>query len=147
MTSKKHTANRYHGDQSKEVKAGPHQLICIKFSFEFYDHQSDQYCLSSWNQRQVRGALLRLREISAKTLDDLKRDRRVLHFAEVDWEKTTKPNGFPDFAANALSPFHFALLGVNHQLARVYGAYYQDTFYIVWFDLNHEIWPSTLRHA
>lgn len=48
---------------------------------------------------------------------------------------------------NLLEPFHFALLGVNGQLTRVFGAYSSGTFYIVWFDLDHMIWPSELKHT
>jgi len=71
----------------------------------------------------------------------------VYHFAEVDWACTTERSGFPEDAANQMSAFHFALLGVNGQCARVYGAYSENTFYIVWFDRNHEIWPTPLRHT
>jgi hypothetical protein len=119
----------------------------IRFSFEYYDKSSSDYCLSCWGQKQVRSALLRLQEVCTKSFNDLSRERKVYHFNEVNWEKTTKKTGFPDSRVNQLQAFHFALLGINNQKARVYGAYSAGTFYIVWFDLNHEIWPVELKHT
>ena len=119
----------------------------LRFSFEYYDKTSNNYCLSSWKEKQIRDALLRLQDICTKSFNDLTRERKVYHFAEVIWGKTIKKLGFPDNRVNQLSAFHFALLGVNGQKARVYGAYSMGTFYIVWFDLNHEIWPVELKHT
>ncbi|KKT42649.1 MAG: hypothetical protein UW64_C0016G0011 [Microgenomates group bacterium GW2011_GWC1_44_37] len=119
----------------------------LRFSFEYYDKESEDYCLSNWNQKQIRDTLLRLQDINTKTFNDLNRERSTYHFGEVMWEKTIKKAGFPCKALNDLSAFHFALLGVNGQLARVYGAYSTGTFYVVWFDLNHQIWPVELKHT
>lgn len=119
----------------------------IRFSFEYYDKYSSDYCLSCWGQKQIRNTLLRLRDICTKSFNDLSRERKVYHFGEVIWEKTTKKSGFPDSKVNQLSAFHFALLGINNQKARVYGAYSTGVFYIVWFDFNHEIWPVELKHT
>jgi hypothetical protein len=119
----------------------------ISFSFEFYDTQDDTYCMSKFSTEQVRKAMNRLKDISTKTFHELQQQRKVLHFGSVVWEKTIKPTGFENAAINGLDSFHFALLGVNEQLARVYGAYSQGVFYVVWFDLEHKIWPTKLRNT
>jgi len=119
----------------------------IRFSFEHYDIESDRYCLSKATQDEVRKALVRLSEISAMTLRELMAQRRVFHAGEVIWEKTQEPSGFPHDDLNHLEPFHFALLSVRSQKTRVFGAFDGEMFYIVWFDLNHEIWPSALKHT
>ena len=120
----------------------------IVFSFEYYDTTNDKYCLSSWAPEQIKKALKRLKEINTKSFNELlHQGSRVYHFGEVIWEKTVKKVGFPDSRVSKFSAFHFALLGVNQQRARVYGAYNEGVFYIVWFDLNHEIWPTFLKHT
>jgi len=119
----------------------------LKFSFEYYDRSSNDYCLSCWSQTQIKETLSRLQEVCTKTFNKLMQERRVYHFNEVIWEKTIKKKGFPNNEINKLSPFHFALIGVNGQLARIYGAYSTGTFFIVWFDLNHKIWPTKLKHT
>ena len=118
----------------------------LRFSFEYYDSTS-KYCLSSCTGEQVKKTLSRLKDINSKTLNELRRERWVYHFNEVIWENTKEKGGFPDSRLSKLPAFHFALLGVNQQLARVFGAYSQDTFYIVWFDLNHKIYPSPLKNT
>lgn len=124
----------------------PHEELA--FSFKYYDSSEGAvYCLSKWEEPQIKEALRRLGEINTKSLLELQQQRKVLHFFPVDWTKTKKPNGFPDRNLAHLEAFHFALLGVNGQKARVFGAYQKGVFFIVWFDLNHEIWPSALRNT
>lgn len=137
-------AKKHKGEQNTTSLPSNEKL---RFSFEYYDRTSNNYCLSSWGQSQIRNTLFRLQDVCTKSFNDLTRERKVYHFGEVVWEKTTKKTGFPDSKVNQLPAFHFALLGINNQKARVYGAYSAGTFYIVWFDLNHEIWPVELKNT
>ncbi len=119
----------------------------LSFSFEYYEPRHEKYCLSDWNKEQTAKTLERLKDISTKTFNDMLRDKRVYHFGEVIWERTIHKTGFDNVSAKRLPAFHIALLGVNRQLARVYGAYSQGVFYVVWFDLKHKIWPTALRNT
>ena len=128
-----------------EPKSAPSSKI--KFSFEFYDTTSVSYCISKWGQDKIAKSLDRLKDINQKTFNELMRDKAVYHFSQVDWKQTTHKNGFSDDRINSLEPFHFALLGVNGQKARVFGAYADNVFYVVWFDLEHQIWPSFKKNT
>lgn len=119
----------------------------IKFSFEYYDLSREDYCLSGWQREQIKKTLGRLKDINTKSFQDLSKERFVYHFGEVDWSRTTEKNGFTDTRLKSMPAFHFSLLGVNNQKTRVFGAYSAGVFYIVWFDLNHQIWPSALRNT
>ncbi len=120
----------------------------LLFSFKYYDEQDDKkYCLSNFDKEQVRATLERLREINKTTVNDLRQKRAFYHFHEVDWQSTTVKEGFTNISLRSLEPFQFSLKNVNGQKARIFGAMSQFTFYIVWFDLNHEIWPSFKRHT
>ena len=120
----------------------------LRFSFQYYDTRQQDYCISSWSEEQILKALGRLKDISSKSFDQLKQGGRVYSFGSVNWARTIKPNGFPDAKANNVGePFHFALIGVNNQLARVFGAYQKGVFYIVWFDINHDILPTPLKYT
>lgn len=119
----------------------------LSFSFEFFDTSTECYCFSNGTPEQIKKAMARLRQLSEKTFSELLAEKKVLHLHPVDWDKTTKPEGFPDAKAMEMEAFQFALLGVNGQLTRVYGALSRDTFYIVWIDWNHEIWPTLKRHT
>lgn len=116
----------------------------IKFSFEYYDLKRPEYCLSGWTNDQIKDSLARLKEINEKTHNELHQQRSVYHFHEVDWDKTKEKSGFPMILEN---PYQFALLGVNGQLARVFGSYVGGVFYIVWFDLTHCVSPSKMKNT
>jgi len=118
----------------------------LTFSFEFYD-KSGKYCLSKFEKTDIPLTIERLQQLNEKTILEILRDKKVLHFHEVHWELTTEKKGFPFKKANEYDPFQFSLLGVNSQKARVYGAYGGGIFYIVWFDLEHQIWPSFKKHT
>jgi len=113
----------------------------ITFSFEFYDIVC-KYCISQWGQNKTLETLKRLREINRKTVKELFHDKRVYHFHPVDWSETIEKKGFPEENANKLEAYQFSLLGINNQKAGVYGAVSRNIFYIVWFDLEHAIWPT-----
>jgi hypothetical protein len=115
----------------------------LVFSFKFYDEDNDKkYCLSSFEKKQVRTALERLRELNRTSVKDLHAKRTFYNFHEVYWDQTTIKSGFRNSNLKELDPFQFSLAGVNGQKTRVFGAISGFTFYIVWFDLNHLIWPS-----
>ena len=120
----------------------------LLFSFKYYDEtNSQQFCLSKFSSDQVRIAMERLREVSAKTLNDVRQQRQFFHFHEVDWAQTTIKDGFGNRELQQLQSFQFSLANVNEQKTRVYGAMSETTFYVVWFDLNHQIWPSFKKHT
>lgn len=125
----------------------PPAELKVSFSFAFYDTDDDTYCLSQFSNDQVKKAMGRLKDISGKTFNELQQQKKVLHFGQVFWDRTIKPNGFENSVLDDLDPFHFSLLGVNGQLTRVYGAYANGVFFIVWFDLDHKIWPTPLRNT
>lgn len=125
----------------------PEEKNNINFSFRYYDTTNNSYCISTWDEEKIAKTLGRLQDISNKTYNELNRGSNVYHFHPVDWAQTIKQGGFPDSRANNLEPFQFALLGINGKKARVYGALSQNTFYIVWFDINHEIWPTLKKHT
>lgn len=119
----------------------------ISFSFEYYDAKNEKYSFLKWSKDQILETIARLKDISSKTFNEMRKDSRVYSFSEVIWERTIFPKGFTNPTVNSLQAFHFGLLGVNRQLARVFGAYARGVFYIVWFDLNHEIWPTPLKNT
>jgi hypothetical protein len=125
----------------------PLETTGLVFSFEFHDITRPEYCLSSWSSSEIRRTLECLKDISSKPLSEILSQRRVYHFYDTSWERTVEPGSFPNERANALQAFHFALVGVNQQKARVYGALQKNIFYIVWFDRDHLIQPVPLKHT
>lgn len=125
----------------------PHTARKLNFSFEHYDFRNEEYCISCWSKQQIKRTLQILKDVCQKNLNELYNNRKVYHFGEVIWERTIKKKGFENPSIDNLPAFHFSLLGVNGQLARAYGAFADDIFYIVWFDLEHTIWPTALKNT
>jgi len=75
--------------------------------------------------------------------------RKTYHFYPTNWSSTAYKDGFPGplDALNALEPFHFGIVGLNNQRARIFGALSGSTFYIAWFDYEHDIIPVALSHT
>jgi len=122
----------------------------LTFSFEYYDTSEDSlFCLSEWGREDIKYTLSRLQDICKKTLFEMQQQRKVYHFTPTDWSKSMFPQGFPKpmDALNNLDPFHFAILGLNQQKARIFGAVSGSTFYVVWFDYDHDILPYQLKHT
>ena len=119
----------------------------IQFSFRFYDTSSKEFCISRWGEEKIFASLKALQDINRKTYSELLGGKTVYHFHPVPWEQTDKKNGFPNANVNALDAFQFALIGVNGQKARVFGALARNTFYIVWFDLEHKIYPTWKKNT
>lgn len=120
----------------------PPPNLKLRFSFEFYDTEGTKYCLSLGTADQIRAALGRLKEVNQNTLNELLAKGTTYHFHPVDWSQTKEKAGFPDRRLDALEPYQFALLAVNGQKTRIYGALYENTFFIVWVDWHHVITPS-----
>jgi hypothetical protein len=118
----------------------------IKFSFRCYD-ESGKFCLSKWEKEDVSKVLKRLKELNRKTYGELHREKTVYHFHPVDWNTTTEKSGYADNYLKDKEPFQIALIGINNQKARMYGAFERNIFYIVWFDFEHLITPSVLKHT
>ena len=121
----------------------------LSFSFEYYDHTDDSlFCLSDWAKDDIKYTLKRLKEMCSKPIIEMI-GKKTYHFYPTNWNSTEFKNGFPPpmEALNALEPFHFAIVGLNEQKARVFGALSGSTFYIAWFDYDHDIIPVTLKHT
>ncbi|MFI5270941.1 MAG: hypothetical protein ACHQT9_02760 [Candidatus Saccharimonadales bacterium] len=136
--------------KGKDLAQETLEKLNLNFSFQYYDTaKGNKYCLSEWSKEDVKYTLSRLREMCTKPLSEIVRDRSSYHFYETDWNKTIFKGGFPSRIGqlNKLAPFHFSIIGLNSTKARVFGAQYKSTFYIAWFDYDHEILPVKLKNT
>lgn len=114
----------------------------IVFSFRYYDTNSenDKWCMSCWNKNEIKTALKQLKEINQNKRTTLK--GRAWHFHPVIWKETIYPKGFTNSLLGEMEAWQIALPSVKQSLTRVFGVVAKNIFYIVWFDLNHDIWLS-----
>lgn len=119
----------------------------ITFSFEYYDNSENRkYCLSKWPEADLKLTMTRLKEVSELTHNEMCQRKHSLHFHPVNWSSCTE-SGFTTPVPAEMEPYQFSLVGINYSKARVFGAYYRNVFYVVWFDLEHKIWPTALKNT
>ena len=142
------TGKRSKSGREQKVSKSPESLAGVgqklKFSFEYYAFDPS-WCFSKLDSNALHQAIVRLKELSQKTHSDIIRERFVLHWHEIDWQKTTRKDGFGISAVQNLEHYQVALLGVNGQLCRLHGAYSENVFYVVWVDPSHELQISNLK--
>jgi hypothetical protein len=117
----------------------------IVFSFKYYDN-NEKWCISCWKKDEIKTALKRFQEINNNQVPILKIGK-TWHFHPIRWEETIYPKGFTNPLLNEMEAWQIALPSVKKSLTRVYGVIQQNIFYIVWFDLNHDICPTTLKNT
>lgn len=66
----------------------------------------------------------------------------ALRFHPHDWTRTTEPNGFglPDPQLQSLQGWQFQISANEH--GRVHGFIIGRTFYMVWLDPEHLLYPA-----
>jgi hypothetical protein len=113
----------------------------VVFSFRYYDTTKEsKWCMSCWDNKYIKPALAAFKEINNNKRTTLK--GHSWHFHPVDWKSTIYKNGFSDTLLKNMEAWQVALPSVNTTLTRIFGVVQNNIFYIVWFDLNHEICPT-----
>lgn len=111
----------------------------LKISFQFYaDHP--KYCLSEWPKETLRPALRELKSLCLKHPSELvptTGNQQAFH--PVFWPSSNEPKGFQIAELENEDVFSVGLRSLNHNAARIFGIFLTDTFYIVWFDFNHDV--------
>jgi hypothetical protein len=114
----------------------------LKFSFAKFDHSDEEMCPAEFPLNYTQGLMRRLRAISSWTVEKFQRHydstlRNHFH----DWAKTSRA-GFGKLKGEFrdLDGWQFCL--ENREHGRVHGVIAGDTFYIIWLDGNHRLYPD-----
>ena len=118
----------------------------IVFSFRYYDTDCSDWCISEWEKEQIKTALTQLKEINQKKITELCRGK-PWHSHPVEWKKTIYRDGFPNKSLREMESWQIALPSVKKTCTRFFGVIEKNIFHIVWFDLNHKIWPTKLKNT
>ncbi|MBZ5628113.1 MAG: hypothetical protein LAO06_04520 [Acidobacteriia bacterium] len=116
----------------------------LRFSFKHLDTANRKFQLADCNAEFFRALVERIRDYSSWTVDDFcdqnnNEHRHVIHFPD-----TTEPNGFAGlgFDPDQLEyheAWQFELSPIEEW--RVHGILIDDTFYIIWLDADHNLYP------
>lgn len=135
----------------KKIKVSPQSSIqktkvddhYIRFSFQHFDSSDEEVCPPTFQPHYTQTLMERLKALSSWTLKEFmnshsKSIRAHLH----NWERTARPRGFHHLneQLRACPAWQFQLSKSEH--GRVHGFFIDSTFYIVWLDRDHKIYPD-----
>jgi hypothetical protein len=109
------------------------------FSFKYYDHAHVDFSICTHTMEDVKKLFSRLRDYSRMLWREVIQHHGS-HHHEVHWRDTAYPNGFENIPVKireGITPRQFALEGIY----RIFGFFDGTTFYIVWFDKDHKVYP------
>lgn len=114
----------------------------LRFSFRHLDLNTPTFHLSKCESAYFSALLQRIRDYSAWTVEDFRNQHNNEHRHVIVFRETTVSNGFTNVDPEQLGfeePWQFQL--VQNRDWRVHGFLLDDTFYIVWLDPEHLLYP------
>jgi hypothetical protein len=113
----------------------------LKFSFRFFDASDAEVCPPVFHDGYVQDLMDRLKALSAWTVQEFVASRSsATRIHPIEWRDTARPRGFalPEQLSAYLS-YQFAISA--NKRGRVHGLLIDDTFYVVWLDQDHKVYP------
>ena len=114
----------------------------LRFSFAYFDHSDAEMCPSEFPADYTQGLMRRLRAISWWTVEKFQRsyDTTIRNHSH-EWSKTSRA-GFGKLKGEFrdLEGWQFCLENPHH--GRVHGIIAGDTFYVIWLDRGHLLYPK-----
>jgi hypothetical protein len=112
----------------------------IKFSFKYLAY-SDKFSLNKADNNYIIKLMERLKNVSSIAISDFRNNKsKALRAHMHDWRRTTEKDGFNclNDQLKQCEAWQFQLSSNEH--GRVHGILLDETFYIVWFDLDHALY-------
>ncbi len=114
----------------------------LRFSFKLFDDSDPELCPAVFRENYTQKLMLRLKDLSTWSVQQFtgpcnKSIRNHTH----DWATTSRPRGFKHLNEHlrAYPGWQFQLSANEH--GRVHGIVIDDTFYVIWLDQDHKLYP------
>jgi len=114
----------------------------LKFSMKYFDNEDSEMCPPIFANTYTQALMGRLKELSRWTPRDFEICRhKAWRIHTHNWTETSRPDGFKHLPEDfrSLNGWQFQLSANEH--GRVHGFLLNDTFYIVWLDSSHRLYP------
>jgi len=123
----------------QKTKVDDHK-IC--FSFEHFDSSDEEVCPPIFLPYYTQTLMERLKALSAWTLKEFMNSHsKSIRAHPHTWAETARPKGFQHVNEQLKSTpsWQFQLSG--NEYGRVHGFFIGNTFYVVWLDQDHKLYP------
>lgn len=113
----------------------------LVFSFRHFTNHQD-LCPDEHPDGYTQKLVERLRALSAWTVKEFcQRHNKTVRNHKITWEETAKADGFDHLPEQLkqCEPWQFSVTANEH--GRVHGFIIDRTFFVVWLDCNHRLYP------
>ena len=117
----------------------------LRFSFRHLDLTNNKFRLADCSDDFLRQLLARVRDYSNWTVDDFIDQNNNEHRHVIWFPQTSEPHGFDGVGIDADQlAYHDAwqFQICQEEDWRVHGILIDDTFYVIWLDPNHQLYPN-----
>lgn len=115
----------------------------LSFSFQYAILDCDKFRIDNCESQYFLKLLERLKALCNQTPKDLQRSRsKALRCHPIVWGETSEAKGFAKLLPLALkdsTPYQFSI--TTNKWGRVHGFFIGSRFHIVWFDVDHRLYP------
>lgn len=123
------------------VAAPPDGLL--RFSFKHLDLNNPKFCTSRCKPGYVERLLTRLRDISSFKVQEFRTNRSPsLKAHPIDFSETSETDGFSSLNSQLRYEEAWQFEITRNEHGRVHGLLIIETFYVVWIDPDHQLYPQ-----
>lgn len=114
----------------------------LRFSFELFDSSDAEICPGTFPDGYTQTLMGRLKDISSMKMKEFINSGKSLRAHMHIWSKTSRPKGYEHLNEQfqAYPGWQFCLTANEH--GRVHGLIIGDTFYVIWLDQQHKLYPD-----
>ena len=118
----------------------------VRFAFKYFHADHSKLCGKGMDSDRTRAMFRRLKEYESKTWREMHNEKAGTHFHPVDFSSSQRneyKRGFRDQLTEDmmnLTPYQIAMT----KKVRFFGVLYVGSFYVVWCDADHDIFPESI---
>lgn len=114
----------------------------LRFSFQFFDNTDEELCPGRFNDGYTQALMARLRDLSSWTVRRFTGAQdKSLRNHQHDWTGTSRPDGFGHLNDHYGDYPGWQFCISANEYGRVHGIIIDDTFYVIWLDQGHRLYP------
>ena len=117
------------------------ELDSLRFSFKHLDLDSPKFSAAHCTQEFFHAFMAGVRDLSLWTIEQFCDQNNNEHRHIIWFPETTEPEGFPVDREQLQYHECWQFQLCRDELWRIHGILIDDTFYVVWLDPNHQLYP------
>lgn len=114
----------------------------LRFSFKHLDLNHPKFCTSRCRTGYLDRLLTRLRDVSTIRVQEFRTNRSPsLRAHQINFSETTEPAGFTSLNSQLRDEEAWQFEITRNEHGRLHGLLIIETFYVVWIDPDHKLYP------